>query len=97
MTNASDSARPKAAMAPRGQNKQPHHDADPAADRDVLDPGEADLPAGGLNDVEEDDHHQGERGLAGGKRDHGGRDARYQDGQGQQHPQRHGMAPHPDA
>src|ERR1039457_2488720 len=63
------------ALPQRGRRAaRPEHQADPEAhgeaDRDVLDPDEPDLPADGLNEVEEHDQDDGERGLARRERDH---------------------------
>ena len=47
--------------------QQPDREAHRAADRDVLDPHQPDLPARGREDVEEDQQRERERGLAGGE------------------------------
>ena len=57
--------------APRPE-QQSHTETDREADRDVLDPDDADSPADGLNDVEEDEENDRKTGLACSKRDRAG-------------------------
>ncbi len=61
--------------------------ADGAADRDVADPDQADLPAGRLDQVEQDDDEDGEAGLARGEVDRRGSVSRDEGGERQRQPQ----------
>ena len=75
-----------------GPEHQPDPQADREADRDVLDPQDPDFPAGGRDDVEQDHNDHGERGLAGGERDHPGRVGRHEHRDRENRPQHGGVA-----
>ena len=79
---------PNADVAPRWREQEAHHDTHAAADGDVLDPGQPNLPSGRLDDVEQDHHHRGERGLTGDERDHRRCDARNEHREREQHPEK---------
>ena len=76
--------RPPPRRTPSGAARPEQHaddEADRTADRDVLDPDQADLPAGRRDDVVQDQQRDGEGRLARGEGDDGRRQARQQDSQ----------------
>ena len=85
----------RARPSSRGQ-EEADDEADRAADGDVLDAGQPDLPTGRLDDVEEDDDDDGEVGLAGREPDRGRRDAVQEDGDRQDGPEQVVVAAQPD-
>ena len=70
-----------------GPEEQTHDDAHTTPDGDVFDPGQSHLPADRLDDVEQDDHRQGEGTLPRCEADHRRCHARNEDGRREQHPQ----------
>ena len=95
-TNASDSARPSALVAPRGQNSNPTTMLTPQPMATSSITGQSHLPAGGLDDVEQDDDHRGEGGLTGREGDHRRCDARDEHRERENRPQQVRMVRHAD-
>ena len=77
---------PKFPARAAGPQQQADGDADGGADGDVLDPDQANLPAGGRDEIEDDDQVDGERRLAGDEADGGGSIGGEEDGEGERHP-----------
>ena len=78
---------------PRGQNSSADEQADRAADRDVLDPHHADLPADRHQQVEQDRDRDRERGLADRERRRARRVGGDEHGDRQRHPERRRAGP----
>ena len=87
---------PQRARRATGPEEEPDHDAHAATDSDVLNTSQSHLPAGGLDDVEQDDDHRGEGGLTGSEGDHRRRDARDEHCDREQRPEESRMVRHTD-